>query len=204
MSRHHLVISGTGRAGTTFLVQLFTELGLETGFADQQQAVFPNCHAGMESDLRRADAPYVVKSPWLCDHLDEIMESGEVVVDHAIVPVRDLFAAAESRRDVTARTDPSIAIDGIVPGGLWHTSDPNAQEQILMGQLYKLIWTITRFEIPLTLLHFPRIIHDPDYLFRQIAGLLPDELTESDFQEAFGRVARPELVHPFEKLRRTG
>ena len=26
MSSHHLIISGTGRAGTTFLVQLLTEL----------------------------------------------------------------------------------------------------------------------------------------------------------------------------------
>ncbi|MGO8710482.1 MAG: hypothetical protein ACLQUZ_00180 [Rhizomicrobium sp.] len=32
MSRHHVIISGTGRAGTTFLVQLLTALKLDTGY----------------------------------------------------------------------------------------------------------------------------------------------------------------------------
>lgn len=32
MPKHHIIISGTGRAGTTFLVQLLTELELDTGF----------------------------------------------------------------------------------------------------------------------------------------------------------------------------
>ncbi len=31
--RHHVVITGTGRTETTFLVELFTHLGLETGFS---------------------------------------------------------------------------------------------------------------------------------------------------------------------------
>ena len=30
--RRHVVITGTGRAGTSFLVELLTHLGLETGF----------------------------------------------------------------------------------------------------------------------------------------------------------------------------
>lgn len=31
-SRTHIVITGTGRSGTTFLIELLTQLGLETGF----------------------------------------------------------------------------------------------------------------------------------------------------------------------------
>ena len=30
--RHHVIITGTGRAGTTFLMELLTNLGLDTGF----------------------------------------------------------------------------------------------------------------------------------------------------------------------------
>ena len=32
VQRRHLVITGVGRSGTTFLVELLTGLGLDTGF----------------------------------------------------------------------------------------------------------------------------------------------------------------------------
>jgi hypothetical protein len=51
MAKHHVIISGTGRAGTTCLVQVLTALGLDTGFADLTSAVHANCHAGMEWDI---------------------------------------------------------------------------------------------------------------------------------------------------------
>lgn len=35
-SRHHKVISGTGRDGTTFLVELFTNLKIDTGFSKEE------------------------------------------------------------------------------------------------------------------------------------------------------------------------
>ena len=53
MARHHIIISGTGRAGTTFLVQLLTELGLDTGFPKGQK-IDQNSSAGLELDLRSA------------------------------------------------------------------------------------------------------------------------------------------------------
>ena len=63
MAKNHIIISGTGRVGTTFLVQLFTALGLDTGFSDLASDVFANCHAGMEWDIRHPDAPYIIKKP---------------------------------------------------------------------------------------------------------------------------------------------
>ena len=71
--KHHVIISGTGRAGTTFLVQLLTALGLDTGFDSPTSGIFENCRAGMEWDLRHPNAPYIIKNPWLCDYLHEIM-----------------------------------------------------------------------------------------------------------------------------------
>ena len=203
MPRHHVIISGTGRAGTTFLVQLFTKLGLDTGFRDPAEGVLPNCNAGMEVDIRRTDAPYIVKSPWLCDHLGEVLRSGEIQIDHALVPIRDLFAAAESRRDVTARSDPSCRIGDDIPGGLWHTTDPASQESVLAGQLYKLLHVLETHEIPLTLLHFPRIVRDPDYLRRKV-GFLLDGIDAEHFFTAFRAISRPDLVHDFESLRAAG
>jgi hypothetical protein len=196
MARHHLIISGTGRAGTTFLVQLLTQLGLDTGFTDTTSAIFPNCHAGMELDIRQETAPYIVKSPFLCDYLEDVIREGNVVIDHAILPVRDLYSAAQSRRHITNTTDPALYAGGGVPGGLWHTEDPAEQEAVLARQLYKIVFGITKHDIPMTLLDFPRFVYDPDYLYRKVAFAL-DGVAYESFLEAFRVVSRPELVHDF-------
>ena len=108
MAKHHVIISGTGRAGTTCLVQVLTALGLDTGFTDLTSAVHANCHAGMEWNISHPNAPYFIKSPWLCDALEDVLEHEDMVIDHALIPMRDLYTAAESRRDVTARTDKTL------------------------------------------------------------------------------------------------
>lgn len=196
MARHHIVISGTGRAGTTFLMQLFTALGLDTGFPDPQSGLFANCNAGMESDLRVEGAPYIVKSPNICDYLDEVVESGEIVIDHALVPMRDLFSAAESRREVMRTTDPA-QYPGVIPGGLWHTREPSDQESILLQALYNLIYTISKRDIPMTLLFFPRLVNEPEYLYGKLAFMLPN-ISYDDFLQKFNEVAQPHLPHDFQ------
>jgi hypothetical protein len=131
----------------------------------------------------------------MCDYLDELLASGDVVVDHALVPVRDLHAAAESRRDVMRRS-PGPAPGVGVPGGLWHTADPTRQERVLEGQLYKLVRALARHDVPTTLLDFPRLVRDARYLHAKLAPLLPDPSYER-FAAAFAATARPGLVHDF-------
>ena len=196
MAKHHLIISGTGRTGTTFLVQLFTALGLDTGFTDITSAVLPNCNAGMEWDISHPDAPYIIKSPLLCDNLDEVLEGRDIIIDHAIIPVRDLYAAAESRRDVNRRTTNAASYPGDVPGGVWHSERPEPQEVILANQLYKIIYTLAKRDIPTTLLYFPRLVNDWEYLYRKVEFALKG-ISREKFLEAYTQVARPELVHVF-------
>jgi hypothetical protein len=202
MKRHHTIITGTGRAGTTFLVHLLTALGLDTGFTDPHAAISENCNAGMELDIQHPEAPYIIKGPLLCSYLDSVLESGEIVIDHAFIPMRDLFSAAESRRDVTRRTDSTLHPKG-VPGGLWNTDRPEQQEAILADQLYQIIYTIAKRDITVTLLHFPKFINDPEYLYTKMEALLKGIKYER-FLEEFKRIARPELVHNFESGQRAG
>jgi hypothetical protein len=197
MSRRHIIISGTGRSGTTFLVQLFTALGMDTGFSDVSSGVHANCSGGMEWDLRHPRAPYIVKNPWLCDYLDEALAGGDIVVEHAIVPMRDLFAAAQSRRDVALRSNPDeFTPEQGIPGGLWHTERPEDQESVLTHQLYKLMFTLAKRDIPVTLLDFPRIVADPAYLHRKL-GFALKGMPFADFKMAFDKVVQPALVHDF-------
>jgi hypothetical protein len=197
MTRHHVIISGTGRAGTTFLVRLLGELGLDIGYSDPQAEVFTNCDAGLEWNIGDPGAPYVVKSPMLCDVIDGLVSSGKLVVDHALVPVRNLYAAAESRRDVSRRSDPA-AHGPVVPGGLWPGSTPERQEAFLAQRLYALIEALARHDVPTTLLHFPRLATDADYLRGKLAPVT-GEVPVDAFRRAFAAVSRPELIHAFQR-----
>ena len=201
MPRHHLIISGTGRAGTTFLVQLLTELGLDTGFPHAHAQIYRDANAGMEYDIRNPNnAPYIVKSPGLCDYLDEALQGGEIIVDHAIIPMRDLYSAAQSRREVASKADPNLVI---VPGGLWPTEETGSeqaknQEWILAGKLYKLIYTLAIHDIPVTLLLFPKFVRDSEYLYEKLRFLLPN-ISYDSFLKAFQAISKPELIHDFDK-----
>jgi hypothetical protein len=198
MAHHHVIISGTGRAGTTFLVQLLTSLGLDTGFASPTSGIYENCNAGMEFEtnaLRESNAPYIFKSPWLCDCLDAIVGGGEVVIDHAIIPIRELYAAAESRRTISKKA--GITEANVTPGGLWHTAVPGDQETVLTHQLYKLLFAVAKHEIPITLLYFPRFVSDPGYLYTKLRFLLMNGMNYEAFLKSFHSISRPELVHEF-------
>lgn len=199
MAKHHILISGTGRAGTTFLVQLLTELGMNTGFSSSSSGIHPDCHAGMEHSpecLLNGVAPYVVKSPGLSEKLDLILETTSVKIDLLIISVRDLFSAAESRRRVA-----SISKNPKAPGGLWGTKKPRSQEAVLAGKFYRLVYTAVKYQIPTVYLYFPRIVNDPEYLYEKIRPALLDT-DYATFLRAFEMVSRPELVHCFEKTKR--
>src|ERR1700689_3531840 len=91
----HVLIAGTGRAGTSFLVRYLTELGLDTNVKRRGEAVAWDEHAnaGLEElPIRNVagDQPYVIKSPWLYQIIDDILADQTFAVDAVIIPVRDL------------------------------------------------------------------------------------------------------------------
>ncbi len=187
----HLIITGTGRAGTTFLVELLTALGLDTGFQGKRRedAYFEHCQAGLEQeDIEAPGTPYVVKNPGLSLTLDTVLARGRIQLDHVLVPIRRLEDAAASRIRVGGTGD--------VPGGLVGTENPADQAAVLSAQFHHLMLTLARYEVPYTLLEFPRFARDPDYTFRCLRPVLGD-CTEERFRQAFALTARPEKVHAF-------
>jgi hypothetical protein len=196
--RHHTIISGTGRAGTTFLVKLFTNLGLDTGFSDTEIPTWSNCHAGLEWDLRDENAPYLVKSPWICDYIDEIVSDPGIVIDYAIIPMRSLAAAAESRRHVQAATSRNEYPEATpIPGGLWPTTEPIDQESVLAQKVHRLTTWLAKTEARLILVHYPRLTHDPFYLFNKLRPVTGDAITSEEFSRVHLETVDPSLVHRF-------
>ena len=193
----HIVITGTGRAGTTFLVQLLTNLGLDTGFTRQNMALFENARAGLEHNLRDKNAPYIVKDPWFCDYAEDVLKRDDIQIEHVFVPMRDLHAAAESRRYVVKSIPSKTSLrPSQIPGGLWHTDNEDEQESILLQQIYKLALALSSTSIPVTLLHYPKIIKDRSYLYEKLKPIL-GELDNRQFSSVFEETIRTDWVHSF-------
>ena len=209
--KNHVVITGTGRTGTTFLVELLTYLGLNTGFSINELVSKKNqeARAGLEYDLRQDSCPYIVKDPWFCDYAEKIIYRDDIFLEHIFIPIRDLNAAAESRRHVSNTTISNLPLSkrlkhkiriGEFAGGLWHTKStkPGKQEDILLRQIYKLMLTISDTKIPVTFMRYPKIVKDCSYLFDKLKPILQNIMFES-FYETFNNVICPELINSFNK-----
>jgi hypothetical protein len=195
--KSHILISGTGRAGTTFLVRLLGELGEDTGFTNPEEGIDPICHGGLEVDLLTIPMPRVVKSPFACDKLAVALERQLYKVDHCIVPIRDLYSAAESRRRISKIHNNYGSTK--VQGGLWDVDKPEDQENVLTHKFYQLMLTLGRHSIPLTLLDFPRLVNDQEYLWERLSPVFP-RIKKSDFSSAHNTLARPQWVHQLERV----
>ncbi len=202
-----MFISGTGRAGTSFLMQLLTDLGLDTGYSkdaarnpseipdgENSRQYFKSARAGFERDPFDDTNPMFVKSPWLCDHLDALLDAG-IKVGHLIVPLRDIADAAASRRFVQA-SDPDRVSENLVPGGLWGTEKYSDQEAVLAIKLGRLLESAVRNEVPTTLIAFPRFAQDADYTFRTLRFLFP-LMPRRKFLHSFSSCSNPNLIHDF-------
>ena len=197
--REHVIISGTGRAGTTLLVQYFTRLGLDTGFSVEQAAsdVDPIASAGLEfSDLSDEALPYIVKSPSLCETLGEALNKKSVRIKAAIIPIRELEQAALSRVRITEEAARQGFNGTEHPGGLWGTANLEEQQSALARRFFDLIFTLTQYQVPIYFLFFPRFASDTDYLHSVLEPFLREHgVTAEQSEAALLEVAKAELIH---------
>jgi hypothetical protein len=183
-----IVITGTGRAGTTLLVQVLTDLGLDTGFTPDTP-VDAGVNAGLETGIEAPDAPRVVKNPNLSRRLGELLDAGRVAIEHVIIPVRDLDVAAASRVRNTA-----YGADLHTFGGLFGTARATHQREALALVFYELMFTVARHDLPHTLLLFPRFAQDWQYTYDKLGFLAPD-VPAARWEEVLAARSSPELIH---------
>ena len=210
MTDGHILIGGTGRAGTTLLVQWFTAMGFDTGFTleEAQGGGDPISHGGLEHALSRTLAageplPHVAKSPWFGPKLAAYVARGELRVEAAIVPLRDLYAAAESRRQVSTRAeeaglDPHKHPGGILGAGRIGDEARKKQERQLARRFYELVHTLVALDVPIFFLRFPEFARGEQDLYAALEPLLVRHGVREDLaRAALARVVRPELIHDF-------
>lgn len=200
MSKRHIVIAGTGRAGTSFLVKFLGECGFETALEEGGWA--ERARAGGESRLDADGAlPHVVKDPWLwtyCRNLD--LE--EVGVELLIVPVRELMSAAASRvlqeraaiAGTSAASREGLDVFAWTSAGVVFSLSTVDQARILAVGFHELLqWAISN-DIRVVLLDFPRIVEDGEYLVNALWPVLESRVDRQVALAAFAEVADPSAL----------
>ena len=200
----HLLIGGTGRAGTSFLVRYLTELGLDTHLSrhGEEGSWDEAAQAGLETfpfPRIESDLPYVLKYPWLYQCIDHILQNDIIRMDAVIVPIRDLNEAATSRILVElqamhsrapwmAEADQSWEVWGSTTGGVTYSLNPIDQGRLLAVGFHHLVERLVRADVPIIPLAFPRLAEDPRYLFEKLQRVLPATVSETAAVAAHGRV----------------
>jgi hypothetical protein len=183
-----VVITGTGRAGTTLLVQVLTDLGLDTGFTPDHE-IYEGIHAGLEFRIESPNAPRIVKDPNLSRRLGGLLDRGEVTIEHVIIPVRALDVAVASRVRNTKYGSNLHTF-----GGLFGTPRATHQREALALLFYELLYTVARYDIPHTLLLFPRFTEDWEYTYAKLSFLDPT-IPPERWKEVLEQRVQPELIH---------
>jgi hypothetical protein len=171
-----IVVAGTGRAGTTLLIDVLTEVGLDTGFR-KGAARDTRARAGLERSIFAENAPRIVKNPGLSTKLRSILADGRIAIEHVIVPVRDLDVAVASRVRVS-----DYGRRHGVRGGMVGGKRVKTQRSHLAEVFYELVWTLVEYDVPHTFLAFPRFATDADYTYDKLAWLLTG-IDRDEFQQ---------------------
>jgi hypothetical protein len=165
-----ILITGTGRSGTTFLIKLFTFLEYDTGYTklNYSNHISKNCNSGMERDINQKF--YILKSPFFIESIDEIINNKNVIIKQIIIPVRDYTLSAKSRLYHNNQN-----------GGLWNAT--NEEEQILFYNkiIANYIFYMTKYNINTLFIDFDRMVNDKKYLFNKIKHILDEKNIDFEY-----------------------
>jgi hypothetical protein len=159
-----ILITGTGRCGTTFLIKLFSFLNFNTGYTrdNYKQFIFPNCNSGMEKNYK-ADF-YILKNPSFISQINTIVEDKSIKIKTIIIPIRDFNLTAISRKN-----------HGNNPGGLWNASDINTQLQYYKNIMTNYLYVMVKYDINTIFIDFDKMINDKFYLFNKLKSILDEQ-----------------------------
>ena len=169
-----ILITGTGRCGTTFLIKLFSFLDFDTGYNRDNYncSISSNCNSGMERHY--VENYYVLKNPEFMEKIENIVKDNLIKIKIVIIPIRDLNMSAKSR-----------VKHGMSNGGLWNANDELSQIDFYKNILTNYIFIATKYDINTIFIDFDKMINDEIYLFNKLNDILNEK--QIDF-ETFSRV----------------
>ena len=196
-----IIITGPGRSGTTFLVQLLTRLGFDTGFEPYNEVGYrADLRAGLEwpildeidfskqshDEMRTAisETPRILKGPDWSMVIKNLLVNNLIEIDHIILPVRDLEATARSRLDV--------GLDWMIQANGDHEATVVEQANVSAMAIGKVIEASLLYAVPCVLMDFPLLVQSADYCYDRLSRALP--IIQADFENEHDALAAPEQV----------
>lgn len=191
-----ILITGTGRTGTTVLVKLLSLLGLETGYhtldeTEIEKYIYQQSNGGLEGWYPLIDevgkTPLICKSPDFYNRIPEL--SQKYNIKKVFVPMRDLKLTAYSR----ARHG------GGVPGGLWNAVD--VQEQMIHNTnvVYQIVMDCTQYDISLSFIDFDRLTSNKEYaydVYKSFCEVSLDDIQDfTSFASIYDKVINPDKIN---------
>jgi hypothetical protein len=159
-----VLITGTGRCGTTFLIKLFSFLDFNTGYNkdNYKLSISSNCNSGMEKNYN--DKYYILKNPSFMSSIENIIKDKSITIKNVIIPIRDLTMSAKSRVN-----------HGKKNGGLWNATDELSQINFYKNILTNYIFISTKYDINTIFIDFDKMINDKRYLFNKLKIILDEK-----------------------------
>lgn len=140
-----ILITGTGRCGTTFLIKLFSFLDFNTGYDrnNYKSSISTNCNSGMERSYK--DNYNIIKNPTFIMDIETISKDTSIIIKNVIIPIRDLKISAKSRVN-----------HGKQNGGLWNAENELSQIDFYKNILTNYIIISTKYDINTIFIDFDK------------------------------------------------
>ena len=161
-----ILITGTGRCGTTFLIKIFSFLGFDTGFNinNYNKFIYSNCNSGMEKQYKAKH--YILKNPSFMGDIEKIVKDKKnITIKTVIIPLRDLDASAQSRVNLGSGN----------AGGLWHANDKLSQINYYKDIISNYIIISTKYDLNTIFIDFDKMIKNKQYLFNKLKNILDEK-----------------------------
>ena len=175
-----ILITGTGRCGTTFLIKIFSFLDFDTGFNinNYKKYIFSNCNSGMEKHYK--DKHYILKNPTFMSEIEKIVKDKETItIKTVIIPLRDLDASAQSRVN-----------HNLKEGGLWNAKDKLSQIKYYQDIISNYIYISTKYDLNTIYIDFDKMIKNKEYLFNKLKNILDEKnIGLDDFSLVYDEVS---------------
>jgi hypothetical protein len=185
-----VIITGTGRSGTTLLVQMLSMLGLDTGYQDftpeqlEESVSTHESRGGLEVDASSLSGfPAICKSPQFWNRIPQTLQSYDIV--KVFVPIRELDIASKSR-----------VKHGYNAGGMWGGADDlETQRHHNAKVIYQISLDCALHEIPLKYIAFNKLVVDKDYAFEVCQDIALASKSEPIDRGKFGIVFDKTVDH---------
>jgi hypothetical protein len=174
-----ILITGTGRCGTTFLIKLFSFLGFDTGYNRENYhlSIYTNCNSGMERFHN--EKHYILKNPEFITNIENIVKDKSIKIKNVIIPIRDLKESANSR-----------VRNGRHAGGLWNSVDEESQIRFYKDILSNYIYISTKYEINTIYIDFDKMTTNKTYLFDKLKSILDEKNVDLEtFSKVYDEVS---------------